>query len=101
MFYVVRFGLIIGGCWLLIACSSPSLKYSGVEPVRVAVEGMEFDVYSNDADVQAIRVGFTYLPSLSETLARGISAIEMATGCHVIPTSIDGDQAVIKASIRC
>ncbi|MEE9454768.1 MAG: hypothetical protein V3V13_10350 [Paracoccaceae bacterium] len=85
----------------LMACSSPSLKFSGISPVQVAVEGSVFDVYSNGKEVQAIRVNFQVLPSMSTTIARAISAIESATGCKVVPSSITGDQALVKANITC
>ncbi len=85
----------------LMACSSPSLKFSGIPPVQVTVEDSIFDVYSNGQEVQAIRVNFQVLPSMSTTIARAISAIESATGCKVVPSSISGDQALVKAKITC
>lgn len=83
------------------ACSSPSMKFNGITPLQVVADGSVFDVYSNGNEVQAIRVNMQVLPSMSQTVARAISAIETATGCSVIPSSIEGDQALINAKIRC
>lgn len=86
---------------LLVGCSSPSLKFMNIEPVRVIVEGSVFDVYSNGTEVQAIRVNREFLPGKSKAIVRMVMAIEQATGCMVVPTSVDGDQALVKAKIRC
>lgn len=86
---------------LLAGCSSPSLKFMNIEPVRVSVEGSIYDVYSNGSEVQAIRVNRELLPSKAKAIVRMVMAIEQATGCTVVPTSVDGDQALVKAKIRC
>ncbi len=86
---------------LLAGCSSPSLMFMNVDPIRAEVEGSIFDVYSYGGDVQAIRVNMVALPSKKLGIVRGILAIEQATGCTVVPTSVDGDPALIQARINC
>ncbi len=86
---------------LLAACSSPALRYSGVAPVRVEVEGSRYDVYRLDGEVQVIRVSMEVLPRKAQSFARAIAAIEAATGCSVVEGSLAGDQALVQARLDC
>lgn len=86
---------------LLAACSSPSLRYAKVAPVRVVVEGSVYDVYALDREVQAIRVNMEMLPNKARSFGRAIAAIEQATGCKVVDNAATGDQALVNAIIRC
>lgn len=85
----------------LISCSSPGLKYSGVSPVRVAVEDSVFDVYALGEEVQIIRLSVEMLPKRAIIAARALAAIEQATGCPVVAGSMIGDQALMEARIDC
>ncbi len=92
--YVMIFLLIAG-------CSSASLSYRGVDPVRVTVDGSTWDVYRSGDNVQAIRVNFEMLPEVGRMVGRAITAIERATGCGVVANSASGDQALVNARIDC
>lgn len=92
---------LLFGMLLLVGCSSPSLKFMKIEPVQVTVEGSVYDVYSNGTEVQAIRINREFLPNKAKSIVRMVMAIEQATGCIVVPTSVDGDQALVKARIKC
>lgn len=51
--------------------------------------------------VEAHRVSLEALPSLVLTFEKAYRAIEIATGCHIIPNSMTGDQAIIRAKVDC
>jgi len=86
---------------LFAACSSPALRYGGVAPVRVVVEGARYDVYRLGAEAQAIRVSMELLPRKAQSFARALAAIEAATGCKVVEGSLAGDQALVQAELDC
>ena len=86
---------------VLAACSSP--RFLG-EPSEVVTEaGSSFRVYMRRAsrEVEAHRISPELLPSRSLVLAKAVSAIEYATGCGVVPGSVEGDQAIIRAEVDC
>ena len=85
----------------LAACASPG--FLG-QPSQVVTEaGSSFRVYmrSGTRNVEAHRISPELLPSRSLVLAKAVSAIEFATGCGVVPGSVEGDQAIIKAEVDC
>ncbi len=86
---------------LLAACASPG--FLG-EPSEVVTEaGSSFRVYmrSGTGMVQAHRISPELLPSKSLVLLKAGRAIEFATGCGVVPGSVEGDQAIISAEVDC
>lgn len=97
----MRFAMVIWLVLALISCSSPGRQFSGIEPVRVTVEGSEFDVYVLGNDVRVIRMNFELLPNLAVVASRVILAMETATGCPVVVGSYLGDQAMAQARIKC
>lgn len=97
----MRFAMVIWLFLTLISCSSPGRQFSGIEPVRVTVEGSDFDVYVSGNDVRVIRMNFELLPNLAVIASRAIFAIESATGCSVVAGSYSGDQAMAQARIKC
>ncbi|MEE9389149.1 MAG: hypothetical protein V3U96_11115 [Paracoccaceae bacterium] len=87
----------------LAGCDSPSLSLRGGSVHQVDVQGSRFRVYRQAGGtlVEAHRVSFEALPSLVQTLEKAFLAIEMATGCIVMPGSLRGDQAIILAEVEC
>ncbi len=86
---------------VLASCSSPGRRFNNVEPVRVAVQESDFDIYVLDEEVRVIRMNFEMLPTLAVIGPRAVIAIERATGCVVIDGSFVGDQAMADARISC
>lgn len=97
----MRFSVIFCIFIVLISCSSATRKFSGIDPVRVTIEGSVFDVYVNGNEAQIIRMNFEVLPDFATMAARAISAMEKVTGCRVVCTSFSGDQAMATARIKC
>jgi len=72
-----------------------------VNPVRVVVDGSDFDVYVLDDEVLVIRMNFEMLPKFAVIGPRAIIAMERATGCTVVTGTFSGDQAMAKARVAC
>ena len=97
----MRFFISICGLLILLGCSSPGGRFSGVEPIRVSVEGSVFDVYVVGDGVRAIRMNFEMLPTLAVIGTRAVAAIEQVTGCSVVTGSMRGDQVMVEARVKC
>jgi hypothetical protein len=54
----MRFSIAFCVYLTLISCSSPGRDFRGIEPVRIDVEGSEFDVYVLGEEVRVIRMNF-------------------------------------------
>jgi len=97
----MRFSIFMCIFLVLASCSSPGRRFSSVEPVRVTVEGSDFDVYVLGEDVLGIRMNFEMLPTLAVIGPRAITAMEQVTGCKVVSGSFFGDQAMAEARVSC
>lgn len=86
---------------VLTACSSASVRYLGVSPIPVDVEGWRIDVYSDGANAQAIRMT-SELGVKPETMkTRGVLAVELATGCRLDGRTVRYDTNVLNARLIC
>lgn len=92
-----RIGLLITGM-ILTGCDSPDRSMWGVPPRKVTVDGSDFSVYVHDGRAEAIRTNFEYRKGIME---RGYRAIELASGCEIVPGSFDGDPARMVARVYC
>ena len=97
----MRFSIAFCVYLALISCSSPGRDFGGIEPVRIDVEGSEFDVHVKGDEVRVIRMNYELLPNLAVTASRAIAAMEVVTGCRVINGSFSGDQAMAAARVKC
>jgi len=85
----------------LLACNTPSFEFSGVPAQRVIVEKSVFDVRMIVDRAEAIRINREWAPHLGYTAARFARAFEAASGCTVRPNSMQGDQVVMQARLKC
>ena len=85
----------------LAACSSPGVRYLGVEPVVVQVEGWRIDVYSDGERAQAIRMTPELYAKAADMKARGRRAVEIATGCRLDGRTVKADTNVLNAKLIC
>jgi hypothetical protein len=86
---------------MLAACSSADIRYLGIAPIPVDVEGWRIDVYSDGLRAQAIRMT-AELWVKSETMgARGRLAVEQATGCRLDGRTVRFDTNVLNARLIC
>jgi hypothetical protein len=99
----MRLGVLITVLLGLAGCDSPGPGFSGGMAREVVVDGSRFRVFvpPGGSVVQAHRVSFEMLPSLSATFEKAYRAIEQATGCKVLDGSLRGDQAIILAEVDC
>jgi hypothetical protein len=89
---------------LLSACTSASLSMLSIEPVDITFENSKFRIWADTGSgrVEAHRISVEMPPpGRRATLARGLRAIEQATGCAVRAGSLVGDQAIMTAEINC
>lgn len=82
------------------ACSSPSLRFVGVEPVTVEVEGWTIDVYADDGAAEAIRMTVDWDQTPALMRERGIIAVEQATGWVVDRRTVKGDGNIVRMRRR-
>ena len=87
--------------WAIAACSSPSPHYFGVDASTQVISGVRFDVYQQNAKAQAIRLHGRLESGKAGIRLAAILAIEAATGCAVIRSSVEGDTEVINALLTC
>ena len=85
----------------LLACNTPSFEFSGVPAQRVIVEKSVFDVRMIGDRAEAIRINREWAPHLGYMAARFARAFEAASGCTVRPNSMQGDQVVMQARLKC
>lgn len=86
---------------IFTGCSSPSPTFSGVAPVTYILEGWDIDVYLKQNRAQAIRTNTTATPSIEKMERVAVQAIERASQCSVVRSSLSGDANVINATISC
>ncbi|MBV0910832.1 hypothetical protein [Anianabacter salinae] len=97
----MKHGVVVVLCLGLSACDSPSPSMWGADAARVEVDGATFNVRAQRGKAEAIRIGWDARIARASMVARGVTAIELATGCAVIPRSVEGDTNIVKAAIRC
>lgn len=93
MIFFLAFGALLSGC------DMPSPAFSGIDPVRVVVDGSVFDIRIKANKAEALRLNMEYAPRLGVIGLRAGFAIEQVSGCTV--TRIDGDAALVHATLRC
>ena len=90
-------------CLALAACTSASPAFLQSPMHQIAVGGQTFKVYGPlpDGRVETHRVNISAPPSRVLTLRNAYEAMTRATGCPVIDGSLQGDQAIQRAKVRC
>ena len=85
----------------LAACDAPSPNMRGALTREVTVGPSTFTVHRLGDRAEAVRTNFEMGRKARGIMARGYQAIELATGCQVVPGSFTGDPALMKARIAC
>lgn len=94
-----RYGYLVLA--LLAACNSPHPAFNAVQSKMVEVEGSTFQVRIKDELAEAIRTNFEYVPKIGDIFPKATKAIEIASGCTVVPGSMRGDPALMVAKLDC
>lgn len=85
----------------LAACDSPSPLMQGGTRYEQTLDGYRFTIWRKDNRVEIIRHGYApraHQTGLKDSMA---SATTRATGCTLIPSSIEGDTGVLRAQLTC
>jgi hypothetical protein len=82
-------------------CDSPSPGFARYPQKTVTVEGSRFSVHYSPYKAQAIRTNPEWGARQGAMLVKGAKAIMMASGCEVLPATLRGDAALVKADIKC
>lgn len=96
----MRKALILSLC-VLAGCDSPGLQMRGVPARKAQVGPSSFSVYQLGTDVEAVRTNPEFGAEARGIMARGYAAIELATGCTIVPGTFDGDPALMRAKVFC
>ncbi|PWE28888.1 hypothetical protein DDZ14_18060 [Maritimibacter sp. 55A14] len=86
---------------LAAACNTPGPPGQYRLYQTVEVEGSRFRVYHDARTAVAIRTNLDLAPRTATIFPRAESAILQATGCRIIPGTMQGDPALIHADIVC
>jgi len=86
---------------LLTACDSPHPAFMGVEKQVITVQGSTFHVRMKEQTITATRTNFERIPKIGDTFPKAKIAMEQASGCKVIDSSMRGDPAVMVAKLKC
>ncbi|MBK5934548.1 hypothetical protein C8N32_104146 [Rhodovulum imhoffii] len=93
----VRF-LALAAVAALAGCDSPGPFFAPAPATRVTVDGSEFSVRRRNEKAQAIRLNRERRDGV---MRRAHEAIEIATGCIVVPGTLRGDPALVRATVYC
>ena len=93
--------ILVWVLFMFAGCASPAFLNQPTRNVTIADSTFVVYMRSGTSDVEAHRISFEMLPSRVLTYARAQRAITQATGCHVVDGSLEGDQAIIRASVDC
>ncbi len=86
---------------LVAACSSPGVRFIGVAPAQVDVDGWRIDVYSDGERAQAIRMTRELNVRPAVMGERGRIAVEQATGCRLDGRTVKFDTNVLDGRLIC
>ncbi len=92
--------LLVSTC-LLLACSEIPTQKSGVSGEFVDIGAAKFAVFSEGESALAIYIGALRAPDEDWVMPAAQRAIERATGCPVIPDSLQSDSKTIQANLDC
>lgn len=86
---------------ILFGCSTPNLKYAGIEPKQFSDDRVTVDVYIIGDQAQAIRTD-TSLQWRSAALTDAISyAVRQVSGCNEIELVSNQENSVVDYELMC
>ncbi len=85
----------------LQGCDSPHPAFSRVQAQKITVDSSTFSIRIREDRAEAIRTNFERLPKIGDTFPKAAKAIEIVSGCKVIPNSMKGDPALMVAKLDC
>ncbi|PKP83945.1 MAG: hypothetical protein CVT80_10965 [Alphaproteobacteria bacterium HGW-Alphaproteobacteria-2] len=91
----VCLALLVAGCNTL----GPGHGYP--LPLVVQVEDSTFRVYHDGTRAVAIRINPDFNPRAGKIFSHARRAMEQASGCRVLPSTLEGDMTMIRADLIC
>ena len=86
---------------VLAACDSPSARFIGAARTEVQRGAFTYVIYATDTAAEVIRLGYARPAQRGTALSDMEALMAEVTGCRVIPGSIRGDSAALRARLRC
>jgi len=86
---------------LVLAGCSGHPAFMGVQPQTIEVEGSTFQIRIKGEFAEAMRTNFEHVPKIGDTFPKATKAMEIASGCTVVPDSMKGDPALMMAKLKC
>ncbi len=65
------------------------------------MDGFRFAVRATRFEAEAIRIGPEWPPKRADVVYKGAKAIVLASGCAVIPKTLEGDENIVRADLDC
>lgn len=96
-----KFVLMAFAAGVMMGCDSSHPAFMSVEAQTVIVRGSTFKVRIKGDKAEVIRTNFERIPKIGDTFPKAAEAIEIASGCAVVPNSMKGDPALMMARINC
>lgn len=91
----------LGVLVFLAACSSSPVGFMSVQKQVIKVEGSTFEIRIKGDKAEAIRTNFEFVPKIGDIFPKASKAMEIASGCTVVPNSMKGDPALMVAKLNC
>lgn len=85
----------------LVACDMGGPAFLNSEPMYISVGSSDFTVRRNDDRAEVIRTNMEWAPDKGAVADKMKIAIEQTTGCAVRDGTLEGDQAVRHARLKC
>jgi len=86
---------------VLASCDSPHPAFMRVESQTIKVQGSTFQIRIREDRAEAIRTNFERVPKIGDIFPKAARAMEIASGCDVVPASMKGDPALMTARLDC
>lgn len=86
---------------VLAACAAPSVAVMGGHSRSVEVGQYQFSVNFKGSQAEAYRSNIMWAPKEHQVFSAATTAIEQATGCRVVQSTLRGDVALVQADMLC
>lgn len=86
---------------LTASCNTPSMEFSGIEPSIVNVDQSTFDVRYTENRIETIRTSPEASIAYEQMKERAVMAMQIASGCTVVASTLKGDAAMLTADLDC
>lgn len=93
--------LLVSIAAILAGCSAPGVEVWGGTTSKQMAGGHSFSVTHTRTRAEAYRTNATLRPSRASVFEGAALAIEQASGCKAVRSSLSGDVALVKADLIC